>query len=809
MSETLRDTLSLLGLEGHRFALAAARTGRFEPDVFDDVESAERWLAEHEDWDLYITGNPIQDGVTGRPGAADVAEVRWLLVDVDPERTPDDPEGVDPAKRQAAADVAHKIARLTGGAIVDSGRGTQVWVRHVEGLDRKAAIQWLRSEFEVPGTKIDATQDPSRLMRLPGSVNSRTRERVEVVGGPTGTWSGAEVRPVDVGADPTMPACWDEPTPEDRRWLQGRALELWDEPSRLDRSKRDAVFVLELLRAGCPETSVSRLLYALPEGKANTDRRGEGYWASTVRWARAQLAREERLRALADGLPERLEDDAGAAFTPEALEALAFVKQGDLAEWQRLRSRIKKTRAVKMKDLEDAIREAENGDAEPPDEVVRMGVAEGEKQGYWVKAKTSGPKTWGRSGWNRVGYSEASAVLKSVGYDMRAVIESPWTIVAEPFQPEMLEGRRWNLSKARLKVEPRAGEHPTWDQLLRVVGRGLDDAVQRDAWCREHGLETGADYLRAWLASMFQRPKVPTAYLFVYGPENCGKSLFHEALGEHLLDGGYMPADDALISSGGFSGELMGAVLCYVEETDLGVRRSSALNRLKAWVTGPRLKIHPKGRQIFTVANTTHWIQTANKPGYCPIFPGDTRITAWRMEPPRDDERVSKGEMNRRMAAEAPTFMATLLGVELPQASDGRLGVPALATAEKGHQQEASKTELEVWLEEHPRWIELGDRELVERFHAEGLQTPSDARHWTRGRILRELPDDGLRLRQAVVRLRQLGEWRGTPAELGEVLGLGSRQGGRFVAEVIRRGVDWVERGKSKGNKVIRVRGVE
>lgn len=154
------------------------------------------------------------------------------------------------------------------------------------------------------------------------------------------------------------------PTDEDLACLSGEARRVWDAPAPTgDRSKeKDFKFLLALVRETVPEDARCRLFFALPHGKASEDDRGEDYLKSTYESVLRHLADEERLRALADSLPDKARQDPGAPFEPEALKALALVKGEDLAQWQRLCGRLKAAK-VPITKIERALREraAEDG----------------------------------------------------------------------------------------------------------------------------------------------------------------------------------------------------------------------------------------------------------------------------------------------------------------------------------------------------------------------------------------------------------------------------------------------------------------
>jgi hypothetical protein len=190
-----------------------------------------------------------------------------------------------------------------------------------------------------------------------------------------------------------------------------------------------------------------------------------------------------------------------------------------------------------------------------------------------------------------VAFLRPGAVLSSFGYsdkDIKAVIGAsvlrPWTLVNRPFQPEYPGDRTWNRGAAQFAFPPSLDldrlHYPTWMKILNHLGKGLDEAVRNNDWCRANGIATGAAYLMHWIASLFQYPERHLPYLFFYSPEQeTGKSTLYEAL-ELVIPNGCQRADHALTSLQGFNGELKSAVLCVVEETNLRAKKET-YNRIK------------------------------------------------------------------------------------------------------------------------------------------------------------------------------------------------------------------------------------
>ncbi len=334
---------------------------------------------------------------------------------------------------------------------------------------------------------------------------------------------------------------------------------------------------------------------------------------------------------------------------------------------------------------------------------------------------------------------------KEVNKSLGACVLDPWVLVSEPFQEEYLGGRRWNREAAQFRYTPQQEEpfnHKTWDLVLKHCGLGLDNAIIEDGWCQTNGIATGEDYLRIWVASLFQYPKRPLPYLFLYSrAENTGKSTLHEALSFLINGTGYARADTALTSAQGFNGELANAVLCVVQETDI-TKSVGARNRLKDWVTALQIPIHIKNKTPYLIDNTTHYIHTANDPRECPIFPGDSRITVIQVPSLEPFDMIPRDELHVRLKREAPAFMATLLRLEIPKCID-RLNVPILETQAKIQSAQLNRTDFEVFLEEtlyYSPGSKILYKDLWSRFQ-EWLPA-EDVHRWSKIKMGRELPQE-------------------------------------------------------------------
>ena len=324
-------------------------------------------------------------------------------------------------------------------------------------------------------------------------------------------------------------------------------------------------------------------------------------------------------------------------------------------------------------------------------------------------------------------------------------INKSWTIVNIPFAPEYPGNRQWNMNSAQFRFTPAdvpddaPTMHPHWDKVLAHCGDELNSVLKDNEWARKNGIITGRDYLLYWVSALVRYPFEPLPFLFFFGPQNSGKSIFHESLAllvkNHV---GIEHADQALINPGGFNGELANAFLCVIEETDLSKDSSTAYNRIKDWVTSPMIAIHPKRMQVYTQRNTTHWVQCSNSRSSCPVFPGDTRITMCYV--PELEEEIPKYKLLALLEAEAPYFMATLMSLKLPD-PEYRLRIPTISTGNKAQAEDSNRDDLSSFLNEY-FYPSPGHYIQFSHFMDKFLETVSShERHsWTKQKVLQEFP---------------------------------------------------------------------
>lgn len=148
--------------------------------TLDDVRG---FLDRHEGrWNLYYSVNPTKLPMSSKAKKADIARVEYVHADLDP-RPDESPE-------QAKDRYLRRLAnlRLTGGRkliptmIVDSGNGIQALWRLNEPIPPErfpeAEERMLSLTLFLGGTA--GTQDVSRILRLPGTLNLPTKKKREL-----------------------------------------------------------------------------------------------------------------------------------------------------------------------------------------------------------------------------------------------------------------------------------------------------------------------------------------------------------------------------------------------------------------------------------------------------------------------------------------------------------------------------------------------------------------------------------------------------------------------------------------------------
>lgn len=331
---------------------------------------------------------------------------------------------------------------------------------------------------------------------------------------------------------------------------------------------------------------------------------------------------------------------------------------------------------------------------------------------------------------------------------MGQAIGASWRLVNMPFQDEYPGNRQWNFRAAQWKYTPanldydEQPEHPHWDAVLDHIGACLDIPLRTHPWAQKNSVKTGRQYLQMWIAALLREPFDKLPYLFLYGPENSGKSTLHVAISK-LMTNGVTSADRALTNTSDFNGELANAVLAVVEEVDVrGVAGGRARNRMKDWTTSDEIAIRRMRMDVYRQRNTIHFIQCSNDRDACLVSFGDTRTTMILVPAFTKRPEIPKAVLYEKLDEEAPHFMRTLVDIELPP-SEGRLRIPFINTASKDRYEELMRDDLEAFLQDRCRVVP-GKCVSLQEFYSHFIKTVAETEvaRWNTNKISRRLPDE-------------------------------------------------------------------
>lgn len=461
--------------------------------------------------------------------------------------------------------------------------------------------------------------------------------------------------------------------------------------------------------------------------------------------------RAKQAKEAAEALGQKIDIDERLLKRPARLKAhkdgrlvMEITKKPDEADNKPLKGWLsKKGKWVKVFDVQTEEQKDETSYAEYDNLVRQLMTPAREDAGWYLR---SSDNQWHRFSTEKVkmrllalGNSDGEAKLI-----LGNRIANTWKLVNVPFGSEYPGDRQWNIDAAQYVFQPielqddEVPLHPSWDKILKHCGQDLDGPVRDDHWCKLHNIRSGADYLLYWIACLMRHPFHPLPYLFLFGNQNSGKSILHEAI-SLLMTKGVASADRALTNAQEHNGELANCVLAYVEEKDLSAAGGVAYNRIKDWVTSPVMWIRKMRTDAYSQPNTIHFIQCANDLKSIALPPGDTRVCVLFVPDLLPGEEIPKGELTNRLKEEGPHFMRTLLDLPLPS-PHSRLYLPAIKTRNKERAEDMNRCALDQFVTDNVylvagEMIEFG--KFFEKFQ-EWL--PTDKKHeWKKSVVLDEI----------------------------------------------------------------------
>lgn len=149
------------------------------------------------------------------------------------------------------------------------------------------------------------------------------------------------------------------------------------------------------------------------------------------------------------------------------------------------------------------------------------------------------------------------------------------------------------------------------------------------------------EYLRKWLAIVFQRPDEVHTAIVLCGSQGVGKNSFVEPLGV-LLGTHYAPLSSISELVSNFNYHLKNAVLIHANEALWGGNKKE-LGTLKAMVTEQTCLIEGKGKDRIVVRNFKHIILSSNEDWPVHLDPDDRRFFVVRVgEKHKEDHEYFK-----------------------------------------------------------------------------------------------------------------------------------------------------------------------
>lgn len=600
-ADMIREALRYLHPEGRRMVNAKTAKGMLG-HIGADLGATVQWAVEQNGThrrNAYMAPARLRPDYTAPKKAkdVDVAGSRWLWVDLDPDKKD---TGKPFAERKAGC-----LARLTierpadvpaPSAIVDSGGGYWGlwWLDQEADPDTiRARLRWLADRL-----KGDKTTDPSRIMRLPGTVNwpdDKKRAAGQVpalakfairtgvvhplsafgVMGGDGPKDGTVL--VDLPDDLPPVSLDDLPAAVTHRTkmliVNGDDP---DDPAKYP-SRSEVLFAVlcEMVRAGCTDEQMASVILDKDQGIS-------GHVLGQPRPAQYAARQVQRAR--------------DEAFEPEMAElnmrhVVLSNEQGKTRVLEFVRTTIggQTRNTVTLQSFDDFRNRYMN----------RPVVVATDKDGNPVKKPLGA--TWLAWPHRRQNHS----------------------LVFAPGEGDEV-GEQLNLWRG-FGIAPAPGD---WSLMRTHIRDVLAD-----------GDPEAADYIIKWAAFAVQNPEEPAEVALVFrGKKGTGKGLFARALmrlfGQHGL---HIPNGKLL--TGNFNLHLRDCCLLFADEVEWhGDRQAEAT--LKVMVTEPELMIEGKGRDAFQSANHLHIVMSSNEEWVVPASIDERRFAAFGVSDARQGDKA-------------------------------------------------------------------------------------------------------------------------------------------------------------------------
>jgi hypothetical protein len=181
-------------------------------------------------------------------------------------------------------------------------------------------------------------------------------------------------------------------------------------------------------------------------------------------------------------------------------------------------------------------------------------------------------------------------------------------IIFDPSFPGHINGH-YNLWKGFTKIPMQGSAELYWNHTKENICSDNDESYQ---------------YVRKWLAYIFQRPKELHTGLVLCGSQGVGKNSFVEPLGV-LLGLHYTPLSSLHELTSNFNNHLKNAILIHANEALWGGHKKE-IGIIKAMITDRRCLIESKGKDRVEFDNVKHVILSSNEDWPLHLDPDNRRF---------------------------------------------------------------------------------------------------------------------------------------------------------------------------------------
>ena len=629
----------------------------------------------------------ISDAVNKRLSKHDVKSARFAWADIDPDIKQ---FGSYEQAKLYLKDLVPSLCKHAS-IIIDSGNGLQVLYRLAPTLD--ISNQEAKEQFEIVNRAVakrwnaDSTQDCSRILRLPGTLNypsqskmdkgypstpslakiiycsekEYTLESIQValsISPELIEQARAEYHAKSKGANPTQPIAKIEITEQLRNRFElflesnpsAKARYLGSTDGLIDKSgsAMDMGMATSLIRGGFNIEQIRALLADWKFGSKNNDRTQDRYWANI---RQNSYARDEEI-------------------TQEKIDAF----------W----SQIKGTR-LQTTCIENA-RVSEEESTPPPDaiDIVNQDYAWDNftREIYDIKNGIYVPAPKFCMHYDNVSYKsneDAKATTLGRGWLKSPKRRSVTRLILAPGKPATLNDGSLNTWRG-FTTEPSPGNVAPFLELIQFV---LPNTQERE-------------YCVKWLAKMIQEPGTKFLVSLVVWSieEGVGKGLLFETIGS-LFNARHFKVVGNEVFSDQFTEWQSQKVFVIADEVSSADKRSTA-DRIKGWITATENNINAKNTSKFSEPNLIKYVFLSNHPDAVYLNNKDRRFFVAEGPDKKLPDDIRKRFVEWIKHGGKSALMNYLLSLDT---SSFDPTAPAPMSQSKMSMLDSNKSDLEQWVE--------------------------------------------------------------------------------------------------------------